>query len=121
MTVFLLPALTATLTIDEYSSALDDTALSVFNKRKEGLALLCLVQNKPQNQHNKTLSKKIEAICLKSELHWQWHIILLSSSFQSLPFFWPHYLLYTPLHLFYSHPLHLRSSLRLPVCYSLSS
>lgn len=52
---------------------------------------------------------------------WQEHIILLSYFFQLLMFFWPHYLLYTPFHLFYSHPLHLCSSLRLSTRYSLSN
>lgn len=54
---------------------------------------------------------------LKEE--WQKHIILLSYFFQLLTFFWPHYLLYAAFHLFYSHPLHLCSSIRLLVCYSL--
>lgn len=67
-------------------------------------------------------SGKTEAICFTSGLHCLRHIILLSYFFQPLPFFWPHYLLYTPFDLFYSQPpFRLRGSPRLPACYALSS
>lgn len=75
---------------------------------EEHLAFLRQVQNGPQKRAPR--NTLIE--------DWQQHIILLSYFFQLLMFFWPHYLLYTPFHLFYSHPLHLCSSLRLPMRYS---
>lgn len=57
-------------------------------------------------KHNTRLFRVIEAICFKSALHWQQHIILLSTTpFSGSLFFWPHYLWYTPLHLFHSEPL----------------